>query len=65
MPMQKLILEGILPAPSVAIEPARLADFKAEHKSELQRFRLEVEDKISELSVITNDMIGADDWMIS
>lgn len=53
--LRKLVLEGILPAPSEAIEPARLADFKAKHKSELLRFRCEVEDKISELAVINDD----------
>ena len=55
MPLRKLLLEGILPGPTAAIEPARLADFKAQHKSELQRFRREVEDKISELAVIADD----------
>lgn len=49
---RKIILEAILPAPSREIEPARLSDFKAAHKKELRRFRLEVEDKISELSSI-------------
>src|SRR5437773_4200037 len=49
---RKIILDAILPAPSRAIEPARLADFKAAHTQELKRFRLEVEDKISELSTI-------------
>jgi hypothetical protein len=47
-----IILDGILPAPSREIEPARLSDFKAAHKKELRRFRREVEDKISELSSI-------------
>jgi hypothetical protein len=49
---RKIILEGILPTPLREIEPARLSDFKAAHKKELRRFRLEVEDKISELSSI-------------
>jgi hypothetical protein len=57
--IQKLVLEGILPAPSEAIEPARLADFKAKYNAELQRFRRDVEDKISELSVI-NDVDARD-----
>jgi hypothetical protein len=54
-PLRKLILDRILPAPCGAIEPARLADFKASHKSELQRFRRELEDSISELSVIKDE----------
>lgn len=53
--LRRLILDNILPAPSKAIDPARLAEFKAEHKPELQRFRREIEDKISELSIIGDD----------
>ncbi|MDD5641277.1 MAG: DUF6236 family protein [Syntrophales bacterium] len=55
LPLRKLTLERILPAPSRAIEPAQLADFKEYYKPELQRFRREIEDKISELSVIEDD----------
>lgn len=51
---RKIILDGILPAPSHEIEPARLSDFKDAHEKELRRFRRQVEDKISELSLIRN-----------
>ncbi len=49
---RKIVLDAILPAPSGEIEAGRLAEFKAAHKEELRRFRLLVEDKISELSLI-------------
>jgi hypothetical protein len=52
---RNIVLERILPAPAEAMEPSRLADFMAKHKSELQRFRRDVEDKISELIAITDD----------
>ena len=49
---RRIILDAILPSPSEAMEPARLADFKASHSAELRRFRRELEDKIAELSII-------------
>lgn len=51
---RQLILERVLPAPSREIEPARLADFKAAHQTELRRFRLLIEDRISEVASISD-----------
>jgi hypothetical protein len=49
-PLRKAILRNILPTPARAIEPERLAEFKAKHRDELRRFRIEVEDRLFELS---------------
>jgi len=50
--VRETVLEGILPGPAGPVEPPRLAEFKAKYQAELRRFRMEVEEKISELSVI-------------
>lgn len=54
-PLREIVLRSILPAPAEALEPGRLAEFKAKYYNMLKIFRREVEDKISELSVIEND----------
>jgi hypothetical protein len=50
-----IVLEAVLPGPEHEIEPARLAEFKAKHQRELTRLRNEIENTISELSLIDDD----------
>lgn len=54
---RKIILEKILPAPTAAVEPARLADFKGKYGRLLGKFRQEIEDKVSELSAVENSVL--------
>ena len=54
-PLRKQLFEGILPAPSSTIEPAKIAEFKNRYKAELLRYRRLVEDKVSELSIIKDE----------
>lgn len=56
LPIRKQLLKGILPAPSGITEPARIAEFKEKFKDELTRYRRLVEDKVSELSVIKDEV---------
>lgn len=53
--VRQLLLEGILPAPIESLEAARLLDFKHKYNEPLQRFRKEIEDKVSELTTIDNE----------
>lgn len=53
--VREIVLRRILPAPAGVLEPARLADFKSKYQRELLRFRMEVENKVSELAIIKND----------
>jgi hypothetical protein len=45
-PIRYTLLRDILPAPAAGIEPAELAQFKADHRSLLNNFRIRVEDAI-------------------
>jgi len=50
--VRETVLEGILPGPTGPVDPPRLAEFKEKYQAELRLFRREVEERISELSVI-------------
>lgn len=54
-PIRELVLRGILPAPSDAVAPAGLAEFKARHGRELRDFRREIEGHVSQWSLIENN----------
>lgn len=54
---RKIILEKILPAPTSAVEPGRLADFKGKYGHLLGKFRQEIENKVSEISVVENSVL--------
>lgn len=47
-----LILDNVLPAPSVDLHPSEIADFKEEHGKELIRFRNKLEKELNQLSAI-------------
>ena len=53
--IRQLLLSGILPAPSRQLEASQLLDFKERYKEELRRFRTQVEDRVSELTVIEDE----------
>jgi hypothetical protein len=44
-PIRYALLRDILPGPAALIEPARLAEFKADHQNLLNRFRICVEEE--------------------
>lgn len=50
--IRRLLLSGILPAPTESLEASQLFDFKEHYKSELRRFRTQVEDRVSEIAAI-------------
>ncbi|WP_157698824.1 hypothetical protein [Geobacter sp. DSM 9736] len=52
---RKVILEGVLPSPTSAIQPGRLAEFKAKYGRELKAFRREIEKQVSEIATIENE----------
>lgn len=52
--VRQLLLENILPAPSESLEAAQLRDFKQQYKEPFDRFRKQVEEKVSELAAIPN-----------
>lgn len=54
-PIRELVIRKLLPSPLGGIEPPRLAEFKAEHGSELREFRREIENRISQWTLIEND----------
>lgn len=54
-PIRRIILREILPAPNRKIAAGRLADFKRKYQNELREFRGEVEDRVSELSLIEDE----------
>ena len=53
--IRQLLLSGILPAPSKQLEASQLLDFKEHYKPELRRFRIQVENRVSELAAIEDD----------
>ena len=52
--VRQLLLENILPSPSESLEAAELKDFKEQYKEPLDRFRKQVEEKVSELAAIAD-----------
>lgn len=54
-PVRELVLRGLLPSPLDAVDPPRLAEFKARHGNELRDFRREIEGRVSEWSLVEND----------
>lgn len=52
---RKVILEGVLPSPVSAIQPGRLAEFKAKYNRELKAFRREIEGLVSEIATIEDE----------
>jgi hypothetical protein len=53
--IRELLLEGILPSPVDPLEVRQLSDFKQKYKEPLQRFRSQVEDRVSEIAVIPDE----------
>ena len=53
--IREILLESILPAPSESLDVLQLLDFKHKYQEPLHRFRREIEERISELAVISDE----------